>query len=263
MPKSEIYDIQVLNQRLLCVGFINRLRVGRFGEKRMSGVSEGAEPRLVTPGAVIGPASGYSVGSGAVIENDNVISTKTGYVKEINNTISVKPLNASYSPQSGDLVIGVAVEARANLWFLDINGPFQALLPMSLAPWKVEYGATKEHADVGDIMVARVQEVDESHNVVATMKGVGLRKLGQGSIVTFNVNSLDDLRGEGGSMLTQIKEACDARVVIADNGRAWTDAEPEGVASLRSIVKFANENCHLSNFSSILNDFVNNIRGDN
>ena len=37
----------------------------------------------------------------------------------------------------------------------------------------------KEHADVGDVMIARVQEVDESHNVVATMKGVGLRKLSQ------------------------------------------------------------------------------------
>ena len=64
---------------------------------------------------------------------------------------------------------------------------------MSLAPWKVEYGATKEHADVGDVMIARVQEVDESHNVVATMKGVGLRNL-EGAIVPFSVNAIDDLR---------------------------------------------------------------------
>jgi len=242
---------------------MNTWQVGRLGEKRMSGVSTGAEPRLVTPGAVIGTASGYSVGSGAVVESNNIISTKTGYVKELNNTISVSPLNASYSPRSGDLVISIAVEARANLWFLDINGPFQALLPMSLAPWKVEYGATKEHADVGDVMIARVQEVDESHNVVATMKGVGLRKLGQGAIVPFSVNAIDDLRGEGNEMLSHIKEACDARVILADNGRAWTDAEPEGVSALRAIAEFANNNCHKANFYSELKDFVNNIRGDN
>ena len=134
---------------------------------------------------------------------------------------------------------------------------------MSLAPWKVEYGATKEHADVGDVMIARVQEVDESHNVVATMKGVGLRKLGQGAIVPFSVNAIDDLRGEGNEMLSHIKEACDARVILADNGRAWTDAEPEGVSALRAIAEFANNNCHKANFYSELKDFVNNIRGDN
>ena len=44
---------------------------------------------------------------------------------------------------------------------------------MSLAPWKVEFGAAREQMDVGDVMLARVQEVDESHSVVLPMKGVG------------------------------------------------------------------------------------------
>ena len=54
---------------------------------------------------------------------------------------------------------------------------------MSLAPWKVEFGQARQHMDVGDSLLARVQEVDECHNVVLTMKGVGLRRLSQGAVV--------------------------------------------------------------------------------
>ena len=62
---------------------MNTWQVGWLGEKRMSGVSTGAEPRLVTPEAVIGTASGYSVGSGAVVENNNIISTKLVMLKNL------------------------------------------------------------------------------------------------------------------------------------------------------------------------------------
>ena len=63
-------------------------------------------------------------------------------------------------------------------------------------------------------------------------------------------------------MLSHIKEACDVEIILADNGRAWTDAEPEGVSALRAIAEFANNNCHKAIYSE-LKDFVNNIRGDN
>ena len=87
-------------------------------------------------------------------------------------------------PRSGDLIVAVVAEVRNNLWFMNINGPFQGLLPMSLAPWKVEFGAARQHMGIGDVVLARVQEVDECHNVVLTMKGVGLRRLNQEPLST-------------------------------------------------------------------------------
>ena len=65
---------------------------------------------------------------------------------------------------------------------------------MSLAPWKVEFGAAREHMDIGDVMLARVQEVDEAHNIVLTMKGVGLRKLKEGSVLELPVNLIKTIR---------------------------------------------------------------------
>ena len=52
---------------------------------------------------------------------------------------------------------------------------------MSLAPWKVEFGSTRQHLGIGDAALARIQEVDETHNMVLTMKGVGLRRLNEGA----------------------------------------------------------------------------------
>ena len=159
--------------------------VGRHGDKEMSGAKEGAELRLVTPGEAIGASSGVRAGTGTLIVGDNIIATKVGWVKENNGVTSVDPIHSAYMPRSGDLVIGVIESVRNNLWFADVNGPFNGLLPMSLAPWKVEFGAARQHMDIGDIMLARVQEVDEAHNIVLTMKGVGLRRLKEGIMSEF------------------------------------------------------------------------------
>ncbi len=50
-------------------------RVGRHGDKEMSGAKEGAELRLVTPGEAIGASSGARAGTGTLITGDNIIAT--------------------------------------------------------------------------------------------------------------------------------------------------------------------------------------------
>ena len=166
-------------------------RFARFGEEKMSQGQSDAELRLVTPGMAIGPCAGKRIGSGAIALNDEIIATKLGWAREFNGTVSVDPINSSYIPRSGDLIVATVAEVRNNLWFMNINGSFQGLLPMSLAPWKVEYGQARQHMDVGDSSLARVQEVDECHNVVLTMKGVGLRRLNQGTVVNVPINHID------------------------------------------------------------------------
>ena len=90
------------------------------------------------PGMVVGPSSGKRAGSGMIAEKNEFIATRVGWLHEQNNVVSVSPINSAYMPRSGDLIVGFVAEVRNNLWFFDVNGPFQALLPMSLAPWKVE-----------------------------------------------------------------------------------------------------------------------------
>jgi len=235
-------------------------RVGRHGDKEMSGAKEGAELRLVTPGEAIGASSGARAGTGTLIMGDNIIATKVGWVKENNGVTSVDPIHSSYMPRSGDLVIGVIESVRNNLWFAEVNGPFNGLLPMSLAPWKVEFGAARLHMDIGDIMLARVQEVDEAHNIVLTMKGVGLRRLKEGIMSEISMNHISRLRGENDSRLRELKEVSDCRIIVAENGRIWIDGDSDGISFMRNIIDLVRNDGHKATFNDSINALINERR---
>lgn len=236
-------------------------RVGRTGDKRMSGAETGAELRLVTPGEAIGASTGVRAGTGTLSQGENIIATRLGWVKELNGTVSVDPINAAYMPRSGDLVIGVVESVRNNLWFADVNGPFNGLLPMSLAPWKVEFGAARIHMDVGDVMLARVQEVDEAHNVVLTMKGVGLRRLKEGMMSEISMNHISRLRGDGDSTLRALKEASDCRIIVGENGRVWVDGDAAGVSFMRQVLDLVRNGGHRATFDASLEAIMNDAPG--
>ena len=138
----------VISNQSVC--FIMGRRVARHGDKEMSGAKEGAELRLVTPGEAIRASSESEQEQVPLVMGDNIIATKVGWLKENNGVTSVEPIASAYMPRSGDLVLGIVESVRNNLWFADVNGPFNGLLPMSLAPWKVEFGAARQHMDIGD-----------------------------------------------------------------------------------------------------------------
>ena len=212
----------------------------------------------------IGPSAGKRTGSGAIAQNQEIIATKLGWAREINDTISVDPINSSYIPRSGDLVVATVAEVRNNLWFMDINGAFQGLLPMSLAPWKVEFGAARQHMGIGDVALARVQEVDECHNVVLTMKGIGLRRIKQGSLLTIPVNHIDRIKGKDNSTLERLKNASDCRIIIGQNGKVWVDGNAEGIAWARKAIQIAQDCGHKNTFEAEISAHEKNApnRGD-
>ena len=228
----------------------------------MSQGQTGAEQRLVTPGMAVGPSAGKRAGSGIIAAEYSFIATQLGWLKEFNNTVSIDPINAAYMPRSGDLVVAFVAEVRNNLWFMNINGSFQGLLPMSLAPWKVEFGAARKHMDVGDVVLARVQEVDECHNVVLTMKGVGLRRLNQGVVEQIPVQHIDRVRGNNNERLQRLRDLCDSRIMVGENGRVWVDGSPEGVRWARQAIHAISEQGHSEDIDQILNDLEKNMKGD-
>lgn len=236
--------------------------VARHGDKEMTGAEEGAVLRLVTPGEAIGASSGVRAGTGTLKQGNEIISTKLGWAKENNGVVFVDPIYSAYLPRSGDLVIGIVESVRNNLWFAEVNGPFNGLLPMSLAPWKVEFGAAREHMDIGDVMLARVQEVDEAHNIVITMKGVGLRKLKEGTVLDLPVNLVKLVRSDNDSILNSLKEVSDCRIIVADNGRMWVDGSPENISMVRDAIDLLKSSGHMSNVTDVISQFVEERRNE-
>ncbi len=207
--------------------------VPRFGVEQMSNQSahggrDGRGSRLATPGAMLGAREGRRLGHGVVETDNGLIATKVGFIHSDEKSISVLPTHTRYTPRPGDLVIGVVEAVQSNLWFLDINAPFNALLPMSLGPGKAEFGGARNVLNVGQTVLCRIQEVDETHSSVVTMKGLGLRRVDSGLVESLPPHLMQTLFSDGVA-LKSLKASTDCRVVLAENGRMWIDGSSDSI----------------------------------
>ncbi len=204
---------------------------------------DGRGSRLATPGATLGAREGRRLGHGVVETENGLIATKVGVIYSDEKTISVLPTHTRYTPRPGDLVIGVVEAVQSNLWFLDINAPFNALLPMSLGPGKAEFGGARNVLNVGQTVLCRIQEVDDTHSSVVTMKGLGLRRIDSGLVESLPPHLMQTLFSDG-APLKALKASTECRVILAENGRMWIDGKPDSItevvariAKIRSIAR--------------------------
>ena len=66
-----------------------------------------------------------------------------------------------------------------------------------------------------------------SQNVVdLTMKGPGLRKLGEGRILRMDPNKVPRLIGKAASMINLLKETTGCRISAGQNGVIWVQGAP-------------------------------------
>ena len=92
--------------------------------------------RLVIPGDSLGDIGERRAGHGVLRRNGEFIATRLGHLQEQGGELSVHPVHTEYTPRPGDLIVGYVEGMRSNIWFIDIGGPFNAILPMSLAAGK-------------------------------------------------------------------------------------------------------------------------------
>ena len=202
------------------------------GDGASSGTDSG-QSRLVYPGERLGADEGSAIGHGIRSIDGNLVAMRMGILQTHGKVLSVNPLNSRYVPRAGDLIIGFVEGMTNNIWFIDIGAPFNAILPMSLGPSKAEFGGIRKVLDIGDAILCRVQEVEENHSSVVTMKGMGLRAIRTGSVEDIDPHLLGRLIGRGGNNLRQLKEDTECRVIAGDNGRIWLDGDLSGIVDAR------------------------------
>ena len=117
------------------------------------------ERRLVIPGELLG--KGHA-GHGAFEENGDAYSKFIGLAEERNGTFITIPLSGVYNPKRGDGVIGKIEDVIFSKWIIDINSPYQAVLPLSEATdefidlTKVEL---TKYFDFNDVVFAEISSV--------------------------------------------------------------------------------------------------------
>tara|TARA_B110000116_G_scaffold263701_1_gene270550 strand:- start:1894 stop:2598 length:705 start_codon:yes stop_codon:yes gene_type:complete len=231
-----------------------------------SGASDGrtlaASGSLVIPGDKISLDTSDRLGHGVIKINGEFIATKLGYVVAKSGEVSITPIHTAYFPRPGDLVIGYIEGMRSNIWFIDLNAPFNAILPMSLAPMKIDYGGTRDAMNVGTTILCRIQEVDEAHSSVVTMKGMGLRKVNSGFVDTIPPHLVGTISSGSNAIINQLKDASNCRIILGANGRIWVDGEPEGIRIVRNAFTFVRDNEHSTDLAGAFTGHLANGNGE-
>ncbi len=183
---------------------------------------------IVLPGDLLGERKGRKLSIGTYEENDKVFSKFLGIPRVNENELSVIPLSGTYLPKFGDRVLGVIESVEVSGWFVDINSPYSAFLPLSEGVEEfvdLQRAELTRYYDVGDIIFCKLSRVTRDKNVQASMRDFESRKLRNGVLIKVTPTKIPRIIGKEGSMITLIKTKTNCEIVTGQNGLVWIRGE--------------------------------------
>ena len=213
------------------------------------------ERKFVVPGEEIGDSSHRS-GMGTYEKDGIIFAAQTGIVNLRSGYVNVQPFAGKYQPRQGDSVIGIIRDMGPNSWFIDINCPYNSMLHANETPWKIDYGMTGQYLQVGDVILAKVNTVDEVKNVNLTLKEHGLRKLSSGQILDVDYTKVPRVIGKGGSMISILKERTGCKIFIGQNGIIWLDGELDGIAKATQAINIISRDAQKQGLTDTIREFL-------
>src|SRR3989338_801111 len=188
------------------------------------------ERKLAIPGDFLGDGR---AGHGAYEEDGKVFSCCIGLAEDKNGLHFVIPLSGIYSPKRGDGVIGKIEDVAFSRWIVDVNSPYEAVLPLA--------EATEEFIDLtkddmtkffnfGDLIFVEISSVSQTKNVQLTMRSRKCRKLRGGRLLKVTPAKVPRIIGKAGSMVEMIKQMTNTQIVVGQNGIVWVKGDHEDIA---------------------------------
>jgi exosome complex component RRP4 len=212
------------------------------------------EREIVVPGDVLGEDPKLA-GSGTYVQDGRVYSANYGLVDRRTN-IKVIPLSGRYIPARGDLVIGKVVDVTFSNWIVDINSPYEGLLHISEYPERIDPASMSKYLHVGELMIARVADVDPSMKVELTMRDEHLRVLKQGRVIDISHVKIPRVIGRNGSMISMLKKDLNVSIFVGQNGRIWLKGDDKRVdLAIRTIFKIERE-AHTSGLTDKIKEYI-------
>jgi exosome complex component RRP4 len=220
-----------------------------------SSLNNKTKRELVIPGDHLSEEELKS-GMGTYSDSGKIYASRLG-VKNIRaGYINVVPLGGRYIPRPGDYVIGNIVDIGPSNWLVDINAPYPAPLHVNDVPWRVEFGDTARFLKIGDMILIKIQNVDEIKRVHVTLNDHDLRKLSGGRITEISHSKVPRVIGKGGSMITLIKRFTKCRMFVGQNGRIWIDGDPADIMVAQSVIEKIDAEAQVSGLTESIKGFL-------
>ncbi len=186
--------------------------------------------KLVLPGDLIGNGR---PGHGTYEENGGIYAKVIGLLEQRDELVFVIPLGGIYNPKRGDGVIGRIDEISFSKWIVDINSPYQAVLPLNEAVDEfvdLTKSDLTRYFDYNDIIFAEISTVTKTKSVQLSMMDRKCRKLRGGRMIKVTPSKVPRIIGRAGSMVEMIKDITGTQIVVGQNGLVWVKGDNEDIA---------------------------------
>ncbi|MBE8539794.1 exosome complex RNA-binding protein Rrp4 [Geoglobus acetivorans] len=216
---------------------------------------------IVLPGELL--ASNPKVaGAGTYVDKGKVYAKFLGLLDKSETSVRVIPLKGRYIPSVGDVVIGIVREVTSNGWAVDINSPYQGFLPAAENPEMRPNRKPNDILEIGDIIIAKVTNIDPKMKVTLTMKDRMCRAVRFGRIVPINPARVPRVIGKGGSMIKLFKTELGVQIIVGKNGLIWISGDRRKVNIVEEAIYIIESEAHTEGLTDRITEFVKRRKGE-
>jgi len=176
--------------------------------------------QIVTPGDLLAEGN-YVAGNNTYKEGFKIYASRLGLVEYEERTVHVVALNSVYIPSVGDQIIGKIEDININVWVVNINSPYKAILRANDAlnkPFRQQKDDLTKFLDVGDLILAKVIAFDRTIDPILTIREPGLGKITRGQIVKVSPAKIPRIIGRKASMINLLKRETECKITVGQNG---------------------------------------------
>ncbi|HEV8290230.1 MAG TPA: exosome complex protein Rrp4 [Candidatus Norongarragalinales archaeon] len=128
------------------------------------------------------------------------------------------PLKGIYTPQYGDVIVGVISEERFSGYTVDLNSPFDG---------NISAKEIREEFTTGDVVSGKIVAVNEMKEAVL----LEARKLSGGMVMDVEPVKVPRIIGRNGSMLQMLQQYTQSQITVGKNGRVFIKGGKTQIAS--------------------------------
>jgi len=196
---------------------------GRPDMQAQQGHEISRESRVVIPGELL--SSSPRPMPNAFIDQGKTYSSVMGLYDDASGRLV--PLEGCYLPNLDDTIVGVVTTVKFSGYSMDLKSPYLGFLSTK---------ETRDEFKLGDIVAARVKDVDEVKNVDLT----DASRLEKGEIIEVHSVKIPRIIGKNSSMIRMIQDSTKSEIVVGKNGRIWIRGGNSALA-VEAILKIEKE----------------------
>lgn len=178
--------------------------------------------------------------------------------------INIIPLEGAYIPRPGDVVIGLVEDIGLTHWEIDISSPYKGILTVQEAldkPFNPVTDSLKRYLDVGDYVVAKVIAFDRARDPLLTIKGKGLGRVTEGSIVEIKPSRVPRVIGKKGSMVNMLMKETGCEILVGQNGRILVKCPNKDIEEVLILsIKKIEAEAHTTGLTERVREFIRKER---